>query len=145
MGGNEMLVPDVQKKMCELYFIDGKSMRSIAEELKLHRKTIKNYVSDMEKLLTEKGIQNEPQLIGEEIALQCKLESLNSKKLTPAFIEFVGGKMAASEKKNRVDVYKEIRNSYDIIKVGDKNVEVNCNVGYSTFCKAVEMYNRSAT
>lgn len=141
--GGIMLKHKVQEMIGRMYFLENRSLREISKLLKLHRNTVRKYVSRLHEVNVEEGqheLNRAEQLteLAERAFEQGKY--IKGNRLTEGVIAFIEQRwMALGVKKTRMALYQELRGRKHRFSVEGVEYEIDrLSISYSTFYKAVK-------
>ncbi|OMD12612.1 hypothetical protein NSS98_30815 [Paenibacillus sp. FSL E2-0274] len=138
-----MLKLEVREMIGRMYFLENRSLREISKLLKLHRNTVRKYVSRLDEIIVNEGqhqLNRAEQLT--EMADRAFEQGKYSKgnRLTEGVIAFIEQRWVLRGKKTRMALYQELRGRKHRFSAEGVEYEIEClSISYSTFYKAVKV------
>lgn len=146
IGGLELITLNQKQKIIIDALIEGKSYRSIAKEVGIHRKTVAKYVREYEEaknILIENNENNDapiPELI-EVIIEKPRYNNQNRKKrkLTPEIIAEIEFYLKENERKRSIGQSKQQMKKIDIFEALEAK---GYDISYPTVCNTIREINK---
>src|SRR5690606_15535127 len=116
---------------------EGKSQRTISQELGISRKTVRKYLAGF-----EAGLRGDPSetVLGDHLALAPRYDASkrSSTKLTPEAMEKIDSLLGENQKKRQEGLRKQLLKNRDI---HERLQAQGIDVGYTTVCNCISAQN----
>jgi len=132
-----------KQKIILYYFRDGKSLRQIARELHIARRTVSKYIESYRASKSEQELSPTSVTLSNEIVKPPSYDSSNrgKRKLTEELTSRIDGYIEANEKKRQSGLHKQVMKKIDIYEALRSE---GFQIGYTSVCNYISRKLQSA-